>query len=102
MLLPGPDDILPVRRNLQILALFLVAADIAEQTWLATVHICGPWLLLGHLFQAFGICRGAFRVELAAAGVYDRFAIRRSRHARERLPLVPLLLRFLSRHDIWP
>ena len=100
MLFPGPDDILPVGRNLQILALFLVAADIAEQTRLATVHIRGPCLLLGHFCLALRICRGAFLVDLAAARVHDRFAIRRQPHARDRLAIVTLVMRYLSRHEI--
>src|SRR5438876_26579 len=71
-----------------------------EQTWLATVHICGPCLLLGHFYQALRICRGAFLVDFAAAGVHDRFAIRRQPHARDRLPFVTLVVRYLSRHEI--
>src|SRR5206468_10495190 len=102
MLLPRPHDILSVRRNLQILALFLVAADIAEQTWLATVHIYRPCLLLRHLRETLRICRGAFLVDLAAARVHDRFAVRRQPHARDRLTIVTLVVRYLSRHEIRP
>src|SRR5437773_9450693 len=100
MLLPGPDDVLPVRRNLQILALFLVAADIAEQTWLATVHIYRPCLLLRHLRETLRICRGPFLVDLAAARVHDRFAIRREPHARDLLPIVAFVMRDLAWHEI--
>src|SRR6059058_3964996 len=100
MFLCRPDDVLPGRRNLQILALFLVAADIAEQTWLATVHIYRPCLLLRHLRETLRICRGAFLVDLAAARVNDRFAVRRQPHARDRLPIVAFVMRYLSRHEI--
>jgi len=67
MLLRRPDDILPVRRNLQILALLLVAPDIAKQTRLAPGHICGPCLLPGHFCQALRICRGALLTSLPRA-----------------------------------
>src|SRR5437868_2591193 len=100
MLLRRPDDIFPVRRNLQILALFLVAPDIAEQTRLAAVHIRGPCLLLGHFCQALRICRGAFLVDLAAARVHDRFAVGRQTHARERLTIITFVMRHLARHEI--
>src|SRR6266487_1435434 len=100
MLLCRPDDILAVRRDLQILAFFIAAPDIAEQTWLATVHIRGPCLLLGHFCQALRICRRAFLVDLAAARVNDLFAIWRQPHARDRLPIITFVMRYLSRHEI--
>src|SRR5882724_2776758 len=100
MFLCRPDDVLPVRRNLQILALFLVAPDIAKQTRLATVHIYRPRLLLGHFCLACRICRGARLVHLTATRVYDRLPVWRQPHARDRLPIVTLVMRHLSRHEI--
>jgi hypothetical protein len=100
MLLRGPDDILPVGRNLEVFAAFLVAANVTEQSRLTTAHIYRPRLLLRHFCLACRICRRAFFVRLAAARVNDRFAIRRQLHARDRLAIVAFVMRDLSRYEI--
>src|SRR5437773_12095275 len=100
MLLPGPDDILPVWRNPQILTLFLVAADIAEQTWLAIVHIRGPCLLLRYFCLALWVWRGAFFVDLAAARAHDRVPFRRQPPAHDRLPFIALVVGYPPRPEV--
>ena len=97
MLFRRPDDILSVRRNLQILAAFLVATHIAEQPRLTAAHVYRPRLLLRHFCLACRICRRAFLVRLAAARVNDRLPVRRQPHARYRLAIIAFVMRYLSR-----
>ena len=100
MLLRRPHDILPVRRNLQILALRLVAPDIAKQTRLAAADTYRPRLLLGHFRETLRVCRRRLLVQLRAARVHDRFAIRGQAYARYLLALITLVVGYLSRHEI--
>src|SRR5262249_50427238 len=100
MLLRRPDDVLPVGRNLQVFAAFLVAANVAEQTRFTAAHIYRPRLLLGHFCLACRICRGAFLVRLAAARIYDRFAVWCQSHARDWLSIIAFVMGYLSRHEI--
>ncbi|PYK10668.1 MAG: hypothetical protein DME65_09120 [Verrucomicrobia bacterium] len=100
MFLRRPDDILSVRRNLQILAALAIAADIAQQTRLGTAHIRGPCLLLGHFWQALRICGCTFLIRLAPARVHNRLAIRRQPQARDLLPIIARVVGYLSRHEL--
>ena len=100
MFLRRPHDILPVRRNLQILALRLVAPDIAKQTRLAAADTYRPRLLLGHFRETLRVCRRRLLVQLRAARVHDRFAIRGQAYARDLLAFIAFIMCQLPPHEI--
>src|SRR5439155_24507770 len=80
--------------------LLRVAANLTEQTQLATVDIYCPRLLPGLFCQALRTCRVACLVHPSPARVHDCFAIRRQPHAHDRLPIIARVMRYLSRQEI--
>src|SRR5438067_6311910 len=90
-----PNGILSVGGNLDVLAAFLFATHVTEQTRLALVNLGRPHLLFWLGRQTQRICRSARSIQLRAAGVEYGSTIRSNLQRCDPLAVIPQVARDL-------
>src|SRR5579863_5059359 len=96
MMLCRPHCKLAIRRNLNVCAIFPLAAHIAKQPWFAILYVCRPDLLFGFLKIAGGIGHMTFPRDLRPSRVYHSLAIGSEAQAENLLAVVALVVGHLA------
>ncbi len=95
---PLPHRPLAIGRDLNVFAVFLVAAHFIQQPWFSGRNFNGPDLLFGFIEFAGRVGHVPFPAHLGTAGVDHGLAIGREPEGKNVLTVIALVVGDLARH----